>query len=58
MTATGTGRTYCRFCRKPIFKAKNGDWYHVRNSSVSCRPGSGSDRRALPAARAGRKAGA
>jgi hypothetical protein len=56
--ATGMARTYCQFCRKSIFRAKNGDWYHVRNSSVSCYPGSGSDRRALPAARAVRKAGA
>lgn len=54
----GTEHTYCHYCRKRIFKAKNGDWYHVRSGSVSCSPGAGSDRRALPAAGDARETGA
>jgi hypothetical protein len=40
----------CAYCYKPIHKQRNGEWYHDRNASTSCSPGSGSDRRALPAA--------
>lgn len=40
--------TICCYCRKRIYRVKNGEWYHVRNSSTSCRPGEGSDRRATP----------
>jgi hypothetical protein len=38
----------CRFCRKRVHQQRNGAWYHNHNASVSCRPGEGSDRRALP----------
>jgi hypothetical protein len=38
----------CCYCRKRIFRVKNGEWYHVRNSSTSCNPQAGSDRRATP----------
>jgi hypothetical protein len=38
----------CCYCRKRIYRQKNGEWYHERNSSTSCKPGEGSDRRATP----------
>lgn len=40
----------CAYCRKPISMMRNGEWYHDRNASTSCKPGEGSDRRATPAA--------
>ena len=40
--------TICCDCRKRIYRQKNGEWYHERNGSTSCRPGEGSDRRATP----------
>lgn len=40
--------TICQLCRKRIDRQRNGAWYHRHNSSVSCRPGEGSDRRAVP----------
>ena len=40
--------TICCYCRKRIFRIVNGEWYHKRNGSTSCRPGEGSDRRATP----------
>ena len=40
--------TICQFCRKRIDRQRNGAWYHRHNSSVSCRPGEGSERRATP----------
>ena len=40
--------TICCYCRKRICRQKNGEWYHERNASTSCRPGEGSDRRATP----------
>jgi hypothetical protein len=40
--------TICMYCRKRVFQARNGEWYHYRGSSVKCRPGEGSDRRAVP----------
>lgn len=39
----------CAECDQPIFKGGDGAWYHRRNASVSCDPGSGSDKRARPA---------
>ena len=53
MTATtsqpGTKRiTVCGYCRKLVYRERNGAWYHKRNCSTSCRPGEGSDRRAFP----------
>lgn len=38
----------CTFCRRPIYKTRNGAWYHERNASVSCNPGL-SGNRATPA---------
>jgi hypothetical protein len=43
-------RWRCGYCFKPIMLMRNGEWYHVRKSSTSCKPGEGSDRRAFPAA--------
>ena len=40
--------TICQLCRKRVFQVRNGEWYHERNASTSCRPGEGSDRRATP----------
>jgi nitrite reductase/ring-hydroxylating ferredoxin subunit len=40
--------TICCYCRKRVYRVRNGEWYHERNSSTSCRPGEGSDRRATP----------
>jgi len=40
----------CANCHRLIFRARSGDWYHKANASVSCDPGSGSDRRAVPEA--------
>ena len=40
--------TICQLCRKRVYRVRNGEWYHERNSSTSCRPGEGSDRRATP----------
>ena len=36
--------TICQLCRRRVFRARNGEWYHNHNGSVSCRPGSGSGR--------------
>ena len=41
-------RAKCGYCRRPIFLARSGDWYHERNSSVSCNPGAGTGRKAFP----------
>ena len=43
-------RTYplCMFCRKPVYKQRNGAWYHRGNGSASCSLGSGSRKKALP----------
>lgn len=38
----------CANCGKRIFRARNDDWYHSHNASVSCRPGEGSENRADP----------
>lgn len=38
----------CQLCRGRLHKQRNGAWYHDRNSSESCRPGEGSERRATP----------
>lgn len=40
--------TICCYCRRRIYRVRNGEWYHEHNASVSCRPGEGSDRRATP----------
>jgi hypothetical protein len=48
-TAQTTKRiVICQLCRKRVHKQRNGEWYHNRNGSVSCRPGEGSGRRAVP----------
>ena len=36
--------TICCYCRKRVYRQKDGTWYHYRNGSTSCRPGEGSDR--------------
>jgi hypothetical protein len=38
----------CQLCRKRVHRQRTGDWYHNHNASVSCRPGEGSGRRAVP----------
>ena len=43
--------TICMICRKRVHQQRNGAWYHDRNGSVSCYPGSGSEKRATPIAR-------
>ena len=49
MTRGTTKRiTICQLCRRRVYQVRNGDWYHERSASTSCRPGEGSDRRALP----------
>lgn len=40
--------TICMFCRNRVYRVRNGEWYHQRNSSTSCKPGEGSERRAVP----------
>ena len=40
--------TVCCYCRKRVYRVRNGEWYHERGSSTSCKPGEGSDRRATP----------
>lgn len=40
--------TICCYCRKRIYRVRNGEWYHERSASTSCRPGEGSGRRAAP----------
>ena len=40
--------TFCGYCRKRIYLARNGEWYHYRNSTTSCSFGTGSDKRACP----------
>jgi hypothetical protein len=40
--------TICQYCRKRVYRQRNGAWYHYGNASMSCRPGEGSDRRAAP----------
>lgn len=40
-------RIVCCYCRKRIYKQRNGAWYHEHNASVACRPGDG-DRQATP----------
>jgi hypothetical protein len=40
--------TICQFCRKRVYQTRDGAWYHRGNGSTSCRPGEGSERRALP----------
>jgi len=37
---------YCENCRKRIYKARDGAWYHDHNASAFCDPGQGSGRRA------------
>jgi hypothetical protein len=38
----------CQLCRRRIHRQRNGAWYHNHNASVSCRPGDGSGRKAVP----------
>ena len=38
----------CCYCRKRIFKARNGEWYHERTASTACWFGTGSRKRATP----------
>jgi hypothetical protein len=40
--------TICCYCRKRVYRQKDGTWYHYRNGSRSCRPGEGSDKQATP----------
>ena len=39
----------CQFCHRRVHCQRNGAWYHSHNASVSCHPGEGTGRCALPA---------
>jgi hypothetical protein len=49
MSTTASEHPRCGYCYKKIRMQRNGAWYHDHNASVSCNPGSGSDRKAFPA---------
>ena len=33
---------HCVYCRRLVFEARDGAWYHRHNASISCKPGWGS----------------
>ncbi len=50
------GRVICQLCRKRLHRQRNGAWYHDHNASVSCHPGDGTGRQAIPLCLPGRAA--
>lgn len=40
--------TVCGYCRRRVYRQRNGEWYHYHNGSTSCQPGHGTGRKAYP----------